>query len=134
MFKIFILFILCSPSALFAQETFSSQDYVEIDSAVASISGEAVTSYDLQKKSGKENFSDKDLKNLLLENVLEKEASARGIAVKPEDVDAYINQIKAQNKISDSQFRTALKSRNLSEQGYRAVSYTHLTLPTKRIV
>ncbi len=123
MFKLFLFFIffqfgLCSIQEIFLPEALA-QDYIEIDSTVASMQGEAVTSYDLQKKSGKDVFSQEDLKNHLLDNVLEKEASARGIAVKPEDIDIYISQIKAQNKISDSQFLAALQKRNLSETEYR---------------
>ncbi len=107
-----VLLYLISPQLLLA-------DYVEIDSTVASMEGEAITASDLQKKAGKTDVSQKDLKNFLLDEILEKEASTRGIAVKAEDIDSYISNIKKQNNINDAQFKTALEQKNMSEEVYR---------------
>lgn len=105
---------------LFLSSLALAQDgYQEVDRVVASIDGEAVTASELSKKGDIRGLGEKELKSLLLEDVLEKEAEQRGLTVKDEDIDAYISEIKQQNLLTDDKFQEVLRQRGLSLDSYR---------------
>jgi parvulin-like peptidyl-prolyl isomerase len=65
------------------------------------------------------NASDREvLEQFITEKLLEAEIRAAGIKVADEDVDAYIEQIKKRNRLSDEDLKTAL-----SREGQTAASY-----------
>lgn len=107
------LVLLILIAILISNPALAQDGYQEIDRVVASINGEAVTASEVNKRGGG------DIKSLLLEDVLEKEAEQRGLAVKDEDVDAYIEEIKKQNGLTEQDFQEVLKQRNLSQADYR---------------
>jgi peptidyl-prolyl cis-trans isomerase SurA len=95
---------------------------------VASVDGEPITLYELNKfikdKSAQvpnmRTISDKDaLQALITEKLVQREIIARGIHIRDEDVDRYIERIKQQNHIDDDQLREALKQQGLDYDKYR---------------
>jgi peptidyl-prolyl cis-trans isomerase SurA len=99
-----------------------------VNRIVASVDGEPITLYELntfiKEKSaqvpGMRAVSDKDaLQALITEKLVQKEIVARGIRIRDEDVDHYIDRIKQQNHIDDDQLREALKQQGLDYDRYR---------------
>jgi peptidyl-prolyl cis-trans isomerase SurA len=99
-----------------------------VNRIVASVDGEPITLYELNKfikeKSahvpGMQAVSEKDaLQALITEKLVQREIVARGIRIRDEDVDRYIERIKQQNHIDDDQLREALKQQGLDYDQYR---------------
>jgi peptidyl-prolyl cis-trans isomerase SurA len=99
-----------------------------VNRIVASVDGEPITLYELNKfikeKSaqvpGMQAVSEKDaLQALITEKLVQKEVVARGIRIRDEDIDHYIDRIKQQNHIDDDQLREALKQQGLDYDTYR---------------
>lgn len=101
------------------------------DMVVASVDGEPMTLRDLREfvQSQSElsaqdveqgNFDAQQyLKLLVMRQLIEKEAKAAGISVADEEIDAYIAEIKRQNRVDDGQFNELLRSKGLSLESYR---------------
>jgi peptidyl-prolyl cis-trans isomerase SurA len=99
-----------------------------MDRIVASVDGEPITLYELrqfvsQKRAQMPNLpavTDKEaLQALITEKLVAKEIVARGIQIRDEDIDHYIDRIKQQNHIDDDQLREALKQQGLDYTKYR---------------
>jgi len=99
-----------------------------MDRIVASVDGEPITLYELrqfvsQKRAQMPNLpavTDKEaLQALITEKLVAKEIIARGIQIRDEDIDHYIDRIKQQNHIDDDQLREALKQQGLDYTKYR---------------
>ncbi len=99
-----------------------------VNRIVASVDGDPITLYELDKfikeKSaqvpGMRAVSEKDaLQALITEKLVQREIVARGIRIRDEDVDRYIDRIKQQNHIDDAQLREALKQQGLDYDRYR---------------
>jgi parvulin-like peptidyl-prolyl isomerase len=99
-----------------------------VDRIVGSVDGEPITLYELhdflnQKRAQMPNLpavSDKEaLQALITEKLVAKEIVARGIQIRDEDIDHYIDRIKQQNHIDDDQLREALKQQGLDYTKYR---------------
>ncbi len=99
-----------------------------VDRIVASVDGDPITLYELNKfisdKSAQvpnmRGMSDKDaLQALITEKLVQKEIVARGIRIRDEDIDHYIDRIKQQNHIDDDQLKEALKQQGLDYDKYR---------------
>jgi peptidyl-prolyl cis-trans isomerase SurA len=99
-----------------------------VNRIVASVDGDPITLYELNKfisdKSSQvpnmRGISNKDaLQALITEKLVEKEIVARGIRIRDEDIDHYIDRIKQQNHIDDEQLREALKQQGLDYAQYR---------------
>ena len=91
---------------------------------VATIDGEPVTAHELQKyaeERGATNAPEKELLDALVtDKLMEKEASAQGIAARKEDIDQYIERIKTRNHVDDEQFARVLAQQGLKLEDYRA--------------
>ena len=57
---------------------------------------------------------------LITEKLVSKEVSDKGIVVRDEDVDRYIDGIKERNKIDDEKLKQALAQQGLTMESYRA--------------
>jgi peptidyl-prolyl cis-trans isomerase SurA len=99
-----------------------------MDRIVASVDGEPITLYELrqfvsQQRAQMPNLpavTDKEaLQALITEKLVAKEIVARGIQIRDEDIDHYIDRIKQQNHIDDDQLREALKQQGLDYTKYR---------------
>src|SRR3990167_4038635 len=67
------------------------------------------------------NEADRDvLEQFVTEKLLETEIREAGIKISDAEVDEYIAQIKARNKLSDDDLRTALSREGQTMAGYRA--------------
>jgi parvulin-like peptidyl-prolyl isomerase len=99
-----------------------------VDRIVGSVDGEPITLYELhefvnQKRAQVPNLpaiTDKEaLQALITEKLVQKEIVTRGIQIRDEDIDHYIDRIKQQNHIDDDQLREALKQQGLDYTKYR---------------
>jgi parvulin-like peptidyl-prolyl isomerase len=99
-----------------------------VDRIVGSVDGEPITLYELhdfvnQKRAQMPNLpavSDKEaLQALITEKLVQKEIVARGIQIRDDDIDHYIDRIKQQNHLDDDQLREALKQQGLDYTKYR---------------
>jgi len=99
-----------------------------INKVLATIDGEPVTVYELnqfaertirgrQVKSGDQALL---LDALITEKLVSKEVTDKGVVVRDEDVDRYIDGIKERNKINDEQLKQALTQQGLTLDSYRA--------------
>ncbi len=99
-----------------------------INKIVATVDGEPVTLYQL-KRFTERNIRGRELKSgdrellldaLITEQIVSKEVAEKGIIVKDEDVQRYIDNIKARNNISEQQLEQALLAQGLSMESYRS--------------
>jgi len=100
---------------------------VVVDKILATIDGEPITVHELKQ------FTDRTIRGrqlgtqdqatlldgLITEKIVAKEVSDKGIIVKDEDVDRYIDSIKERNKINDEQLKQALAQQGLTMEAYR---------------
>jgi peptidyl-prolyl cis-trans isomerase SurA len=99
-----------------------------IDKIIATIDGEPITAYELKQfgertiRGRQVNSSDQSmlLDALITEKLVNKEVSDKGIVVRDEDVERYIDSIKERNKINDEQLQQALAQQGLTLASYRA--------------
>jgi parvulin-like peptidyl-prolyl isomerase len=99
-----------------------------VNKILATVDGEPVTAYQV-KQFAEHNIRARQLnapadQNQLLEAVItekivQKEVSDKGIVVRDEDIDRYIDSVKERNKIDDEQLKTALQAQGLTLEGYR---------------
>jgi len=106
----------------------SAATAVVVDTILATIDGEPLTSYELKNftvgnpiatKLGKEN-PDALLDALITSRLIRREIEMRGIVIGDTKIDNYIDQIRQQNKISEEQLYQALAEQGLSAKAYRA--------------
>jgi parvulin-like peptidyl-prolyl isomerase len=90
---------------------------------VATIDGEPITVFEVARyraQLGEQPATDQQILDAIVtERLLEKEAAARGIKATPEEVDAYINEIKQRGNIDDAGFNAALERQGLTVEAYR---------------
>jgi peptidyl-prolyl cis-trans isomerase SurA len=98
-----------------------------VNKILATVDGEPITLYQLKQ------YSDRNLRTrqgpvldqsqtleaLITDKVIEKEASDKGIIVRDEDIDRYIDGIKERNHLTDEQLQQALTAQGLSMDSYR---------------
>jgi peptidyl-prolyl cis-trans isomerase SurA len=117
------------PCALAAAALFAAPAGAEvIDRIVASVDGEPITLYELTQYKTKQlagmpnaqEATDNDvLQALITEKLLAREIQARGIRVRDEDIDRYIDRIKEQNRVDDAQLKQALAQQGMDFPKYR---------------
>jgi peptidyl-prolyl cis-trans isomerase SurA len=99
-----------------------------LDRIVASVDGEPITLYELREYQAKQskvtpNASDATetevLQALITEKLLGREIQARGIRVRDEDIDRYIDRIKQQNHLDDEALKKALAQQGMDYDKYR---------------
>jgi peptidyl-prolyl cis-trans isomerase SurA len=98
-----------------------------INRIVATIDGEPITAYELKQfaertiRGRQVNSSDQAmlLDALITEKLVSKEVSDKGVVVRDDDIDRYIDSIKERNKIDDEQLKQALAQQGLTLDSYR---------------
>ena len=100
-----------------------------VDKILATVDGEPITLYQLKQ------FADRNIRGrqlstamdqgqmldaLITDTIVEKEVGEKGIVVRDEDIDHYVDGIKERNKIDDEQLKQALQAQGLSLEAYRA--------------
>jgi len=100
-----------------------------VNKVLATVDGEPITLHDLKQFvarniRGKQLSGQLDetqvLEALITEKLVQREASAKGVVVRDEDVDRYMETIKERNKIDDQQLAQALANQGLTMDAYRA--------------
>jgi parvulin-like peptidyl-prolyl isomerase len=90
---------------------------------VATIDGDPITAFEVGRyraQLGDQPATDQQILDAIVtERLLEKEAAARGIKATPEEVDAYIQEIKNRGQIDDAGFNAALERQGLTAEVYR---------------
>ena len=99
-----------------------------VNKILATVDGEPITMYQLKQYSER-NLRTKQgpagldqaqmLDALITDKVIEKEASDKGIIVKDEDIDHYVDGIKERNHLTDEQLQQALAAQGLTKEAYR---------------
>jgi peptidyl-prolyl cis-trans isomerase SurA len=99
-----------------------------LDRIVASVDGEPITLYELREYQAKQSkvipnasqASDNEvLQALITEKLVAREILARGIRVRDEDIDRYIDRIKQQNHLDDDGLKKALAAQGMDYTKYR---------------
>jgi len=94
-----------------------------VNRIVATIDGEPITAFEVARyrsQLGDRPATDQQiLEAIVTERLLEKEAAVRGIKASPEEVDAYIKEIKERGNIDDAAFGAALAQQGLTPETYR---------------
>lgn len=94
-----------------------------VNRIVATVDGEPITAYELSVYVEDRNMGSlpeqQALDALITDKLLEKEAVAKGIVVKDQELDAYIEQVKAHNKMDDERFTAALAAQGITIEKYR---------------
>lgn len=95
----------------------------EVDRVLATIDGEPITARQLDVYSTEMGKPDVPraqlLETLITERLLEKEAQALKVTVSDDDVDAYIEEVRARNGLDQAGFVEALASQGLTPETYR---------------
>jgi len=99
-----------------------------INKILATIDGEPITAYELKQfaertiRGRQVNSNDQAmlLDALITEKLVTKEVSDKGVVVRDEDVEHYIDGIKERNKINDDQLKQALAQQGLTLESYHA--------------
>ncbi len=117
-----MLRVLCAGAALLVATTGRAE---VVNRIIATIDGEPITAHELERYAAERGADggvsrDELLQALVTDRLLEKEATAQGIAASPEEVDAYVEQVKQRNRIDDAQFLEALTEQGLTLEQYRA--------------
>lgn len=99
-----------------------------VDRIVGSVDGEPITLYELRQYRDKQMAampnaqnvtSEEMLQALITEKCLAREILARGIRVRDEDIDRYIDRIKQQNKVDEAGLKKALAQQGMDYDKYR---------------
>jgi peptidyl-prolyl cis-trans isomerase SurA len=95
-----------------------------VNRIVATVDGEPITAHEVKRyadERGAENAPESQvLDALITDKLLEKEADAQGIAAKDDEVNGYVEQVKARGHLDDEQFKQALTNQGLTVEKYRA--------------
>jgi len=99
-----------------------------VNKILATVDGDPITMYQLKQ------YSDRSLRTkqgpaglnqaqmldaLITDKVIEKEASDKGIIVRDDDIDHYVDGIKERNHLTDEQLQQALAAQGLTKEAYR---------------
>jgi len=99
-----------------------------VNRIVASVDGDPITLYELNQYEIKQQAllpnaptpNPKDaLQALITEKLLAKEIAARGIHVRDQDIDRYIEHIRQVNRLDEDQLKEALKQQGMEYEKYR---------------
>jgi peptidyl-prolyl cis-trans isomerase SurA len=99
-----------------------------INKILATVDGEPITMYELKQfaertvRGRQVNSNDQAmlLDALITEKLVSKEVSDKGVVVRDDDVERYIDSIKDRNKIDEEQLKLALAQQGLTLESYRA--------------
>ena len=100
-----------------------------VNKILATVDGEPVTVYQLKRYTqdsirGRQLSASVDqsglLEALITDKLIQKEVSEKGVVVRDEDIDRYIEAIKQRNNLDDEKLKTALAGQGLTFESYRA--------------
>lgn len=99
-----------------------------INKILATVDGEPITMYELKQfaertvRGRQVNSNDQAmlLDALITEKLVSKEVSDKGVVVRDDDVERYIDSIKERNKIDEEQLKLALAQQGLTLESYHA--------------
>ena len=116
--------------ALFAVLVLTAPVHAElVNKILATVDGEPLTVYQLKQ------FTERSLRGrqitpsmdqsqlldaLITDKIVQKEVADKGIVVRDEDIDRYIESIKERNKLDDERLKEALRAQGLTLESYRA--------------
>jgi peptidyl-prolyl cis-trans isomerase SurA len=117
-----MLRVLCAGAALLVATAGRAE---VVNRIIATVDGDPITAHELERYAAERGADgdvprDELLQALVTDRLLEKEATAQGIAASPEEIDAYVAQVKQRNRIDDAQFADALRAQGLTLEQYRA--------------
>lgn len=94
-----------------------------VNRIIATVDGDPITVHEVEvyrAGSGSTELTEPQaLEALITDKLLEKEVVERKIEVKSEDIDHYVDQVKARNRIDDYRFEAALSAQGMTLQRYR---------------
>jgi peptidyl-prolyl cis-trans isomerase SurA len=102
-----------------------------VNKILATVDGEPITVFELkhfaessirgrQLSTGSAGMDQSGLLDALItDKVIEKEVSDKGVIVRDEDIDRYIDAIKERNKLDDAKLKEALAAQGMSFDAYR---------------
>jgi peptidyl-prolyl cis-trans isomerase SurA len=94
-----------------------------VNRIIATVDGDPITVHEVEMYragSGSNELTEPQaLEALITDKLLEKEVVERKIEVKSEDIDHYVDQVKARNRIDDYRFEAALSAQGMTLQRYR---------------
>jgi peptidyl-prolyl cis-trans isomerase SurA len=94
-----------------------------VNRIIATVDGDPITVHEVEMYragSGSNELTESQaLEALITDKLLEKEVVERKIEVKSEDIDHYVDQVKARNRIDDYRFEAALSAQGMTLQRYR---------------
>jgi peptidyl-prolyl cis-trans isomerase SurA len=95
-----------------------------VNRIVALVDGDPITAHEVRRY-GEERRARNVPEEALLEavitdKILAKEIAARKITARPEDIDHYVTETMARNKLNEEQFKVALKEQGLTLDQYKA--------------
>jgi len=99
-----------------------------INAILATVDGEPITLYEVRKfeksnirlRQAPPSSLAESLQAVITEKILEQEVKQKGIVVRDQDVDAYIEQVKSRNQLDDRGLAEALRQQGLTLEEYRA--------------
>ena len=101
-----------------------------VNRIIATVDGDPITVHEVERYragSGSNPITESQaLEALITDKLLEKEVVERKIEVKSEDIDHYVDQVKARNRIDDYRFEAALAAQGMTLEGYRERIKTEL--------
>ncbi len=116
---------------IFAADVRAETSADVVDMVLASVDGEPLTMSDLRQyieshgETAPKDLLDgspevrKFLRELVIEELINREASSSGIGVSDEEIEAYIDEIKRQNHVDASGFAELLASKGLTIETYQ---------------
>jgi peptidyl-prolyl cis-trans isomerase SurA len=115
---------LCAAAALLVAVCVVETPRAEtVNRIIATIDGEPVTAHELEqykKERNAPNATEEQLLDALItDRLLQKEAEAKGISVKPEDVDAYMAEVKARSHLDEAAFKKAIEAQGITFEQYK---------------
>jgi foldase protein PrsA len=128
--SISLIVLLFAPATNAFSDAADVERGIVLDMVLASVDGEPLTVSDLRRYASSrggelpDDIHDgsfevrKVLRELVLQNLLQREAQAAGIAVSEEEVNAYVAEIMSQNKVDTEEFKKLLANRGIGYQQY----------------
>ncbi len=95
-----------------------------VDRILATIDGDPITTHEVRQYAADRGATtaapSEVLEVIITDKLMQKEAAALGVQARKEDIDQYVEQIKARNHMDDTQFNQALAGQGLTLEAYRA--------------
>lgn len=98
-----------------------------VNKILATVDGEPITLYELTQygerdiRARQQGATDRAtlLDTLITEKIVQREVSDKGVVVRDDDIDRYVESIKERNKINDEQLKQALAAQGMTLEVYR---------------